>query len=73
MLSVIKKLILEKCCVSEEEKPMLTTFPAQALPCSGSTGIISAAVCSTPRNLIFKIGAKIMRKIIGVMCNLSVI
>jgi len=22
---------------------MLTTFPAQALPCSGSTGIISAA------------------------------
>lgn len=24
------------------EKNMLTTFPAQALPCSGSTGIISA-------------------------------
>jgi hypothetical protein len=30
---------------------MLTTFPAQALPCSGSTGIFSA-VSSTPRNLM---------------------
>jgi hypothetical protein len=61
----MEKLILEKCCESEEEKPMLTTFPAQALPCSGSTGIISAAVCSTPRNLILKISAKLIRKIIA--------
>jgi hypothetical protein len=41
-------LILEKCCGSEADKPMLTTFPAQALPCSGSTGIISAASWQHP-------------------------
>jgi len=39
------KIDLEKCCVSEEKKTdMFTTFPAQALPCSGSTGIISAGL-----------------------------
>ena len=39
------KIDLEKCCVSEVKKTnMLTTFPAQALPCSGSTGIISAGL-----------------------------
>jgi hypothetical protein len=42
---LLVKIDLEKCCVSEVKKTnMLTTFPAQALPCSGSTGIISAGL-----------------------------
>lgn len=43
---------------------MLTTFPAQALPCSGSTGIISAVyVCDAQHpeesDDFFKAGSKI--------------